>query len=104
MLTIIPPPVSDARPACERFPLCQLHGHRIIDELPKRCPLRAASPIQALSGMLDLAWKGLGQFDRDGDALDDGLAMQERAEVCGNCIARNLSQPTIRRLRRKAIR
>lgn len=100
MLTIIPLPITDARPACGPFPYCRLHGRSIIGELPKRCPLRGASPVAALWEMRKLAWKGIGQFDRDGDKLDDGLDMQDRAEVCHDCIGRNLSNRRIQRLRR----
>ena len=100
MQTIIPIPITDSTPICGRFPLCRLHGHRIVDALPKRCPLSKPSAIGAVSAMWKLAWSGIAQFDRDGDALDDGLAMQDRCEICHNCIGRNLSHPTIRRLRR----
>ena len=100
MTTILRESTCDSTPARGRFPLCRLHGHSIIDELPKRCPLSKPSAIAAVSAMWKLAWSGIAQFDRDGDALDDGLAMQDRCEVCHNCIGRNLSHPTIHRLRR----
>jgi len=100
--TILHLPVTDSTPACERFPRCRLHGHSIIDELPKRCPLRGASPVGALWAMERLAWSGVARFDLNGGALTEGLALRERCQVCGDCIARNLADPRIQRLRQVA--
>lgn len=79
------------------FPRCEVHGgHRIVHRLPGRCPLAAANPLTALQRLKDTGWRLL-----DGPVPGDGLAALDVERICGACVARLLTHPTVQRLRRR---
>ncbi len=84
------------RPA-STFPLCRLHGCRIVDLLPARCPMRAERALTAIHVMLDGAYRDLDTLDADATGA---LGALERAEICYECVSRRARHPSLRRLRR----
>ena len=78
------------------FPQCELHGVRVIHRLPRQCPLAAANPLTALQRLRDTGWRLL-----DGPVPGDGLAALDVERICGACVSRLLTHPTVQRLRRR---
>jgi hypothetical protein len=78
-----------------RFPVCPLHGFRIVYGFPPGCPFRRANPLEALAELEARGWAALGACDYGGggDCLDI-------AAVCGECVKRMLRHPHVRRLRK----
>lgn len=89
------PTTDDTQPHA-RFPMCDLLSVRIVDSLPRRCPLLAEWPLAALERMTDIAFAEL-RFAPDGDlaGANDTLA---RVETCTTCFSRLIGHPRIRRL------
>ena len=90
---------SESRSRHERRLRCPLRGSLIVDELPPRCPLRAARPNEAMAEMQDLAWTCIGRWHVD---LADGLDLHSRYEVCSDCVAAIRGHPKLRQLRAAA--
>lgn len=99
-LAILQPNPNRSRSIYERRVRCRLHGHPIVDELPRRCPFQAAKPTEALWAMKDLAWSATGHSRDNGGQFSEGIHLQERCDVCYGCVAANLGHPTIQRIRR----
>lgn len=83
------------RPTGQGRPACELHGVRLVDKLPAGCPLRATNALRALHTYRERAFQRLHRF-RD---LAGGLADLQRAETCGDCVARLLGRPEVQRIR-----
>ena len=79
----------------DSFPVCNLHGTRIVDAAPTGCPLIApvSGAYRALYELQEYGYAKLGEQDFTG--LDD-LA---RYETCYLCVGRIASHPLVRRLR-----
>jgi hypothetical protein len=72
---------------------CELHGIRIVDQFPRRCPLAALNPLTTIGQLRELAFQS--------DDPCDAAELFDRVDVCGGCIDHNLSHRTVRRLRRE---
>ena len=100
-------PVAPARangPECldnsilrECFPRCQLRCCRIVDELPRGCPLGVQNPLAAVGLLEDRGWRRV--LRRPFPDITGGQADQYRAELCLTCISRLRNHPVIRRIR-----
>jgi len=81
----------------QRFPRCELHGCRIVDRLPKGCPLATAAPVVAIVALMERGWdRAYRQVWPD---VTGGRADLARAAVCDACHSRNSGNPNIVRLR-----
>lgn len=88
---------SSRRPQTAR---CELHGINIVDRLPRHCPLGTANPLDAIARLRAAAWRVLGR-KAESPEHSDALALLDNADVCMACTDRNLSHPTVRRLRNR---
>lgn len=79
-------------------PLCILHGCRIVDGFPDRCILATANPLETLHAMRVRAFA---LCDEGPNTMTDGTQLHERTDLCGDCLARNLTSPVVRRLRHR---
>ena len=95
-LSILPNSKRTSSYSC--FPHCRLHGVRIVDRLPLRCPFRAPLANRAVEAIKDAAWQELASNRIDLD-LTGGLIFLDRAEACERCIFENIAHPAIKRLR-----
>lgn len=82
------------------FPVCNLHGRRIVDNFPRECPLiepRATVAILALQdgGYAKLSTKRAGE-------IHDGLMDLERADICYACLRDLSPHPHVAQLRAQA--
>ena len=73
------------------FPVCPLHGHRLVDGLPAGCPYRAEPRMDALATLQDKAYARLMQAD------PSGLDLLRQVEVCEAC---RLPSHVLERLKR----
>lgn len=80
------------------FPFCRLWGLRVLDELPRSCPLRSEHPYSELLNRQDGAFRLLATPRADPSL---GLAELDRAEVCYRCAGRLLADHRIRQLRQQ---
>jgi hypothetical protein len=78
-----------------RFPVCELHGFRIVDHLPNGCPFRAENPLFGVHRYRERARKRECLTDDDIGAAND----HHRADTCWKCVGRLSNHPNIRRLR-----
>ncbi len=90
-------PITDDTQPHARFPMCDLLGVRLVDSLPRRCPLRADWPLAIIEQLQGRAWAELGRGP-DGD-LAGAIDTLGRVETCTNCFARLIGHPRIQRLR-----
>ncbi|MFH1418773.1 MAG: hypothetical protein ABII12_10885 [Planctomycetota bacterium] len=81
----------------DRFPVCRLLGVRIVDFLPRRCPLRGDWPLVVIGRMTDIAFAEL-RLGPDGD-LGGALDTLARCETCLSCFTRQNRHPRVRGLR-----
>lgn len=73
---------------------CEWHRRFLRTALPENCPAATPDPIETLAAMQHVGWSGMpGDF---------ALTVLDQADVCGRCLERGLSHPTIVHLRRKA--
>jgi len=63
------------------FPLCRLHNVRIVDELPRGCPLAEENPSRAIQELQDRAWSKMLDIVHDPSGGHD----LERVHICGRC-------------------
>jgi hypothetical protein len=82
---------------CERFPRCELHGCRIVDRLPKGCPLATADPVTAIISLVEQAWDRA--YRRVLPDVFGGRTALARAAVCDACYDRIAGNPHVVRLR-----
>ncbi len=87
-----------ATPKHETLPRCRLHGVRLVDKLPARCPLREGRSIAELTRRKNDAWAVLG--DPSGDR-GGALLELEILDTCESCVLQLAGHPVIQRLRRK---
>lgn len=79
------------------FPKCNLHGCRIVNGFPGECPLSANKPQDALLEMKGRGYAGMDPRNPTPGAITERY---NRYSVCNACVSTNLSNPTVRRLRR----
>lgn len=58
------------------FPLCRLHGTRIVDAFPPGCPYWNEWPHDRLAEMQDASWREISYA---------AFALKERYEICSSC-------------------
>lgn len=77
---------------------CELHQVHVVDKLPDRCPLGESNPFETIRVLRAIAWRELGKLAH----ADHGEATRllNRADLCMECIGRNLTNSTIQRLRK----
>lgn len=77
------------------FPLCVLHGHNIVHEFPRGCPLGSRDALAHLITFRDRSYPG-----PDDDA-HNGEMFGALYETCNACASRLLSNLHVKYLRRK---
>jgi hypothetical protein len=88
-----------------RFPICRLHCQQLVDELPRRCPLRTVNPLVAIHQTRERGWVSIGSDSLSSGAMGiaEGLNDLERSDVCYRCFCALASHPHVRRLRASAL-
>lgn len=81
----------------QRFPLCELRGCRIVDELPRGCPLATDNPTAAIGWLEDRGWQR--ELRRPFPDIAGGQIDRQRAGVCSACSDHIRVNPVVRRLR-----
>lgn len=81
-----------------QFPRCPLHNVRLVDCLPRNCPLRADRPGDIIDKLRALAHDALQRGVPRGDVAE-ALHAFRMAEICETCIRRMLNRRAVRRLR-----
>ena len=79
------------------FPECQLYGCTIVDSFPRRCPLEAENPLDALLAMKNAA------FAATRENTNESSHLFRLLDTCDGCISRNLTHPTVKRLRQEPV-
>ena len=86
----------------DRFPLCKLHGLRVVYRFPEGCPLGVVNPLDRI---LEIKRRGWGQVgDRTTDDHRGGLTLLEITDVCNACVDRLLPNRHVHYLRERAQR
>lgn len=78
------------------FPLCELRDRRIIDDLPKACPLAEPEP-----GWAAFAWEQRGDLRLAVGDSRAGVADRRRGLICEACTRRSLHHPIVQSIRVK---
>ena len=78
----------------ERHATCELYGIRVVDALPRRCPMQAVYPLDVL-----LEWKNAGFAALRDHDHHRGNDLLHRSEVCFRCSTRLRLNQTVRHLR-----
>ena len=88
---------------CYRQPSrCELHGIRIVDQFPRRCPLGTANPLDTLARLQAVGWRELRRaWNATAAEHAGGLAVLDTVDVCNACVPRLAPHHTVRRLRRE---
>ncbi|MGB2987160.1 MAG: hypothetical protein WBE26_14920 [Phycisphaerae bacterium] len=81
------------------FPLCKLHGCRVVSQFPESCPLRAKNPLDRIYAIRQRGWRQLG--DHTTDDHRGGLALLAIDDICSTCMDRMLGHRHVRYLRDK---
>ena len=89
--------VCDASNITPFYPFCQLHCCRLVDYLPRGCPMRDERPLCAVHAYRDRGYARLAPGP-DCD-ITGGLADLARADVCERCVGELLRSSWVRRLR-----
>ena len=66
----------------DRFPVCKLHGVKIMTDFPSGCPYRHQNPAERLAEYQNLGWRQLA--DDRGHA---GLTLLDVMKTCNRCIS-----------------
>lgn len=86
----------------DRFPICELHGVRVVYTFPDGCALGVVNPLDRILEIQDRGWGQVG--DRTTEDHSGGLTLLEIADVCNECVDRLLPNRHVRSLREKAHR
>lgn len=77
-------------PKPELFPLCQLHGTRVVFEFPASCPHGADDPHEMLQATLDEA---ASISIRDIEQMQTRETLFAVHKICSNCVLSNAIGP-----------
>lgn len=86
----------------DRFPVCKLHGLRVVYRFPDGCPLGVVNPLDRIGQIRGRGWAQLG--DRATNDHRGGLTLLEIADVCISCADRLLGHRHAHYLRERAHR
>lgn len=78
---------------CPPFPVCELHGVRVVTRFPDGCPLAERNPLAKITEMNEAAW----QLRGDNDPAVS--AMFACADTCHRCVECKLRDPLVKLLR-----
>ena len=78
---------------------CELHHVKIVDRLPRRCPLATRDPLATLAAMQEVGWRELLAGDHAND-VGGALATLAAVETCRTCEL--LATPQVKRIRARA--
>lgn len=89
-------PTNFQTDSTSRFPVCKLHGCRIVERFPEDCPLATEKVYDALFELKVSAGNHLHPSD---PKLSDSLDKHEKLDICSACIRQILRNVTVQRLR-----
>jgi hypothetical protein len=78
----------------EPFPVCELHGIRLVGAFPQACLLPMDDPLGESVRWKDAAFAALAP-ESDGG----GASLLKRVDTCVDCVWRLSAHPRVRRLR-----